>query len=98
MPKVRKDPLEKLAKKMEGRNLKFSLRKETQKQVEKAMKKSVSKDGLSQDKLMMGSEFLSIPLTRMINNSIENGEVQIFGRKPMLPRFLRRRTGPKMLC
>ena len=73
-----KDPLEKLKKKMEGKNLKFSLKPVSEKTVKKAMdqmkkKTSSGKDGLSQECLLIGRDVLKIPLTRIINNSIENG-------------------------
>ena len=73
-----KDPLEKLKKKMEGKNLKFSLKPVSEKTVKKAMDKmkkktSSGKDGLSQECLLIGRDILKIPLTRIINNSIENG-------------------------
>ena len=51
----------------------------SEKTVEKAIhemnrKKSAGTDGLSQDKLIMAKNILKIPLTRLINHSIEEGE------------------------
>ena len=62
-----------------GRNLKFTLKTVSEKTVERALssmnrKKSSGIDGLSQDKLIMAKEILKIPLTRLINESIEKGE------------------------
>ena len=73
------DPLQKLRKKMKDKNLKFALKKVSEKTVEKAMgemnkKRSAGRDGLSQDKLIIAKSILSIPLTRIINASIEAGE------------------------
>ena len=36
-------------------------------------KKSSGLDGIRQDFLLMGTEIITIPFTRLINNSIENG-------------------------
>jgi hypothetical protein len=63
---------------MAGKNLRFSLKKVSEKTVEKAMsntnkKKSSGIDGLSQDKLIIAQDILRIPLTRIINESIEKG-------------------------
>jgi hypothetical protein len=74
-----KEPLDKLKKKMACKNLKFELKQVSEKVVEKAMKgmnkkKSSWTDGLGQDKLVLATEILKIPLTRIINSSIENGE------------------------
>ena len=73
-----KDPLEKIKKKLRERNLQFRLKSVTEKTVKKAMdgmkkKKSSGKDGVSQECLLMGKDVLKIPLTRIINNSIETG-------------------------
>jgi hypothetical protein len=51
----------------------------SEKTVYKAMcslkkKKSTGVDGISQDKLVLGTKVLVVPLTRIINNSITNGE------------------------
>jgi hypothetical protein len=72
------DPLKRLKAKMENKNLKFKLRKVSEKTVGKAMKqmskkKSSGMDGLSQDKMIMASAVLKVPLTWIINNSIETG-------------------------
>jgi hypothetical protein len=74
-----KDPLEKLRGKVKDRNLRFALRKVSEKTVVKAMndmnkKKSAGIDGLSQDKLIMAKDILKTPLTRIINESIEKGQ------------------------
>ena len=73
------DPLQRLKKKMEGRNLKFSLKQVTERKVLKVIKsmkqkRSAGRDGLSQENLILGSEILCIPLTRIINKSLEIGE------------------------
>ena len=75
-----KDPLEKLKRKMERKNLKFKLKTVTEKKVKKAMlslkkKKSAGKDGISQEQIVLGTDVLVIPLTRIINNSISTGVV-----------------------
>ena len=51
----------------------------TEKTVYKAMcslkkKKSAGVDGISQENLVLGAKALVVPLTRIINNSITNGE------------------------
>ena len=73
------DPLEKLATKMKSKNLKFSIRTVTEKKVLKAIcslkkKKSSGADGISQEQLVLGANALAVPLTRIINTSIINGE------------------------
>lgn len=65
---------------MKNRNLKFALKTVTEKKVLKAMrsmkkKKSAGKDGISQENLIMGTETLVVPLTRIINESIASGIV-----------------------
>ena len=74
-----KEPLSKLKKKMEGKNLSFTLKTVTERNVRKVMegmkkKKSKGPDGLSQDLLLLGKESLVIPLTRLINTSISSGK------------------------
>ena len=74
-----KEPLEKLRKKMEERNIKFALKTVTEEKVKKAMlslkkKKRAGKDGISQEQLILGTDVLVIPLTRIINESIFTGE------------------------
>jgi hypothetical protein len=64
---------------MKNRNLKFTLKTVSETSVEKAIndlnrKKSSGKDGLGQDKLSMAKNILKIPLTRIINSSIEKGQ------------------------
>ena len=73
-----KDPLDKLREKMKPKNLSFSLRTVTEEQIKKTMdqmkkKKSAGQDGISQESLLLGAEVLAIPLTRVINASIESG-------------------------
>ena len=73
-----KEPLEKLKKKLEKKNLKFSLKTVSEEVVKKAMnkmkkKKSAGVDGISQENLLLGTEILAIPLTRLINCSIKSG-------------------------
>jgi hypothetical protein len=64
---------------MEPRKLKFSLKKITEKTVLKAIKgmknkKSSGLDEITQEQLKAGAEILAIPLTRIINASIEQGK------------------------
>ena len=78
-PKYVKEPLAKLRKKMEQKNIKFSLKTVTEKMVYKAIsslkkKKSSGIDGISQEQLVLGAKVLVVPLTRIINNSITTGE------------------------
>ena len=59
-------------------NLRFSLNTVTEQQVKKAMddtkkKKSAGMDGIKQESLLMGTEVLDVPLTRLINMSIQSG-------------------------
>ena len=73
-----KEPLEKLKKKLEKKNLKFSLKTVSEEVVKKAMnkmkkKKSAGVDGISQENLLLGTEILAIPLNRLINCSIKSG-------------------------
>ena len=75
----KKEPLTKLKEKRKGKNLKFELRTVSEKKVRKAMmgmkkKKSSGPDGISQENLILGTDVLVIPLTRIINASIENEE------------------------
>ena len=75
-----KEPLERLRKKMERKNLKFTLKTVTEKKVKKAMmslkkKKSAGNDGISQENLVLGTDTLVIPMTRIINSSISTGIV-----------------------
>ena len=72
------DPYAKLEEKMKPKNLKFSLKKVTEKQVLKAIegmknKKSSGLDELTQEQLKSGAEILAVPLTRIINASIDQG-------------------------
>jgi hypothetical protein len=74
-----KEPLTKLRKKMEQKQIKFSLKTVSEKTVYKAMcslkkKKNAGVDGISQEQLVLGTKVLVVPLTRIINNSITNGE------------------------
>ena len=72
------DPTEKLKKKMERKNLRFSLKTVSEKKVYKAIcslkkKKSSGSDGLTQEQLVLGAKALAAPLTRLINSSITSG-------------------------
>ena len=72
------DPFAKLEEKMKPKNLKFSLKKVTEKTVLKTIrnlknKKSSGLDELTQEQLKAGAEILAVPLTRIINASIEQG-------------------------
>jgi hypothetical protein len=75
-----KEPLAKIRKKMEQKNIKFSLKTVTEKTVYKAIcslkkKKSAGIDGIiSQEELVLGAKVLVVPLTRIISNSISSGE------------------------
>ena len=73
-----KEPLEKMKERMKHKNLRFSLQLVTEQKVKKAMddmkkKKSSGIDGVSQEGILIGSEVLVIPLTRLINSSIQSG-------------------------
>jgi hypothetical protein len=90
-----KEPLEKLRKKMEKKNIKFSLKTVTEKSVKKAMqgmkkKKSAGKDGISQEQIILGTDVLVIPLTRMINTSIRNGEVPTAWKEAIVTPILKK--------
>ena len=72
------DPTEKLKEKTKNKNLRFTLKTVTEEKVKKTMdkmkkKKSAGLDGISQECLLLGSDILSAPLTRIINSSIANG-------------------------
>ena len=73
-----KEPFEKMKERMEHKNFRFSLQLVTEQKVKKAMddmkkKKSSGIDGVSQEGILIGSEVLVIPLTRLINSSIQSG-------------------------
>ena len=73
-----KEPSEKMKERMKHKNLRFSLQLVTEQKVKKAMddmkkKKSSGIDGVSQEGILIGSEVLVIPLTRLINSSIQSG-------------------------
>ena len=77
-PTLIKDPLARIQEKTKRKNLSFSLKKITEKEVVKIMKsmskkKSKGKDGVSQECLLIGAEVLAAPLTKIINNSITSG-------------------------
>ena len=77
-PSKVKEPLGKLRSKMEGKNLRFSLRTVTERTVRKIMdrikkNKSRGPDGISQELLLLGKDTLVVPLTRIINPSISEG-------------------------
>jgi hypothetical protein len=77
-PNLVKDPLKKTGKKMEGKNIPFSFKTVSVRKVAKVMarmakKKSKGKDGISQECLLLGLEALAVPLTAIINESIETG-------------------------
>ena len=74
-----KEPLNKLKNKVRGKNLNFSLKTVTERTVRKVMdrmkkKKSKGPDGISQELLLLGKDMLVIPLTRIINSSINEGK------------------------
>jgi len=64
---------------MEQKKINFSLKTVSEKTVFKAMcslkkKKSAGVDGIRQEQLVIRTKVLVVPLTRIINNSITNGE------------------------
>ena len=79
IPELNIDPTAKLGKKMEGRNLSFSLRTVTPAQVKKAIKSMKNKtssgiDFVSPKVVKIATEVLTDPLTWVINSSILSGE------------------------
>ena len=73
------DPTSKLKKKLEGRNLKFSISEVTEAQVSKALKSLKSKtssglDFVSPKILKLSEKVICTPLTYAINSSISSGE------------------------
>jgi len=90
-----KEPLEKLRKKMEQKKIKFRLKTVTEKMVYKAMcslkkKKSAGVDGISQENLVLGAKVLVVPLTRIINNSIANGEFPEMWKEALVTPILKK--------
>ena len=53
-------------------------------------KKSSGMDGLGQDKLVLATEILKIPLTRIINSSIENGEFPAEWKEALITPILKK--------
>ena len=77
---LKEDPLTHLTKKLEHKNLKFSLKTVSVKTVLKVMKKmkrkkSAGLDGVTQDCLLIGMDVLAVPLTHIINTSITQAKV-----------------------
>ena len=77
-PEYIEDPLAKTKEKVKNKNLRFSLKRVTLKEVGKIMKsmskkKSKGNDGVSQECLLLGQEVLAAPITLIINNSISTG-------------------------
>ena len=77
-PDYVKDPLEKIKEKIKNKNLNFSVKPVSVKEVTKIMKKMSKKkskgnDGISQECLLKGLDVLATPLTKIINNSISTG-------------------------
>lgn len=75
---MQRNPTEKLKEKVKNLGLRFTLKTVTEKKVKKAMddmkkKKSAGLDGISQECLLMGSDIIAVPLTRIINTSIQSG-------------------------
>ena len=90
-----KEPLTKLRKKMEHKKISFSLKTVTEKTVYKAMcslkkKKSAGVDGISQENLVLGAKALVVPLTRIINNSIANGEFPEMWKEALVTPILKK--------
>ena len=72
------NPLRRIEEKLKNKNLQFSLKQVSVKTVTKVMKamskkKSKGNDGISQECLLLGTEVLAGPLTKIINTSIETG-------------------------
>ena len=85
---------------MERRNLKFTLKTVTEEKVRKAMmslkkKKSAGKDGISQEQLILGTDVLAIPLTRIINEWIRTGEVPQVWKEAVVTPILEKGNGTK---
>ena len=79
IPEVEEGVTNRLKKKMESRNLRFSLRQVTIEQVKKAIKSMKNKtssgiDFISPKIVKLASDAIAIPLTYIINNSISDGE------------------------
>ena len=73
------DPLLRLKEKLKASKLKFSLKTVSEKDVLKILqalkpKKSSGKDGITSEIMKIGSKFLVVPLTYMINFSILTGK------------------------
>jgi hypothetical protein len=90
-----KEPLAKLRKKMEQKNIKFSLKTVTEKTVYKAIcslkkKKSAGIDGISQEQLVLGAKVLVVPLTRIINSSISSGEFPSMWKEALVTPILKK--------
>jgi hypothetical protein len=72
------NPLRRIEEKLKNKNLQFSLKQVTVKTVTKIIKamskkKSKGNDGISQECLLLGTEVLAGPLTKIINTSIKHG-------------------------
>ena len=98
--KYLEEPLEKLKKKMDNKNLKFTLKTVTEKKVRKAMlslrkKKSSGKDGISQEQIILATDTLVIPLTRLINTSITTGEFPAEWKEAMVTPLLKKGDAQK---
>ncbi len=80
---------------MEHKKISFSLKTVTEKTVYKAMcslkkKKSAGVDGISQENLVLGAKALVVPLTRIINNSIANGEFPEMWKEALVTPILKK--------
>ena len=96
-PNMVRDPLGKLRAKMEGKNLKFTLKTVTERTVRKVMdkmkkKKSKGADGITQELLLLGKETLVIPLTRIINSSISSGKFPDAWKEAIVTPILKKGT------
>ena len=92
---LKSDPLEQLKKKVERKNLKFSLKTVSVKAVTKIMKKMKKKkssgtDGVTQECLLTGSDVLAVPLTHIINTSIRSGEVPAHWKEAIVVPILKK--------
>ncbi len=98
--KMVRDPTEKLKKKIERKNLRFSLKTVSEKKVYKAIcslkkKKSSGSDGLTLEQLVLGAKALADPLTRLINSSITSGVFPEAWKEAIITPILKKVTQQK---
>jgi hypothetical protein len=90
-----KDPTRKLEEKIKEKKLNFTIKAVTENKVKRTMesmkkKKSSGLDGISQGLLLMGANIIAVPLTRLINNSIEKGVFPTEWKKAMVTPILKK--------